>query len=75
MLGDDLEHRAQAVEPVASGRPRSSRTQSTSPGSMSRRLGEAVGAHQLDVGPGVEQQLADQEGVALVVLDEQHAHG
>ena len=37
-------------------------------------LGEGLRAAHLDGRPLLAQQLGDQEGVAMVVLDEQHAH-
>ena len=62
-----------ATSPLASGRPRSSSTQSNGSRREQREpLGERLRAVHLDRRSLLAQQLADQEGVAVVVLDEQH---
>ena len=52
--------------------PRSSRTHWT-PRIIGRGLAQAAGHHQVERRLGLAEQLPDQEGVALVVLDEQDA--
>ena len=59
--------------PSASGRPRSSRTHCDAAHQRSGLPQRCVGHDQVERRVGLAQQLADQEGVPLVVLDEQDA--
>ena len=71
-VASSLVTRSTAEMPFASGRLRSSRTQS---GRLTRQLffgnGDRRRPLDRDVGAGVVDQLLDQDGVALIVLDQQ----
>ena len=66
---------AQGVQTGGVGQPEVEQDAVDLAGQREHGLGQVARPQQVDAGAGVQQQLADEERVALVVLDEQHPHG
>lgn len=70
-----LPHRQQPLQPQSVGKAQIQQHSLEARAGVGDRLGHGAHPGDLDVGAGLVEQIAHQEGVAGVVLDEEHLHG